>query len=176
MKTQIEIQNASTNQAAEVSKLVAGLLTEIASLTNSAPFSTSVLEIEKNIRAVIGKNRMWLLLAIHKEAIVGFVNLTVAYALYTGGKYGIITEFYVRPEFRSQGIGEILIDAGKAFAAKKQWRRLEVTTPPLPAFTRSLKFYERNGFQITGGRKLKFEVASEGMIRVLFAEPCQDRK
>jgi len=35
------------------------------------------------------------------------------------------------------------------------WKRLEVTTPPLPQFDNTLAFYEREGFAITGGRKLK---------------------
>jgi len=45
--------------------------------------------------------------------------------------------------------------AARAFGASKGWTRLEVTTPPLPAFERTLAFYEREGFAITGGRKLK---------------------
>ena len=32
---------------------------------------------------------------------------------------------------------------------------LEVTTPPLPQFDKTLAFYEREAFAITGGRKLK---------------------
>jgi len=35
------------------------------------------------------------------------------------------------------------------------WTRLEVTTPPLPQFDKTLAFYTREGFSITGGRKLK---------------------
>jgi hypothetical protein len=30
-----------------------------------------------------------------------------------------------------------------------------VTTPPLPQFDRTLAFYAKQGFAITGGRKLK---------------------
>ncbi len=164
MKPQIEIQNASTNQAAEVSKLVAGLLGEIASLTNSAPFRTSRVQIEKNIAELISKNQIHLLVAMIGEAAVGFINLTAAYALYTGGKFGIITELYVKQDLRDQRIGALLLDAGKAFAVQQRWHRLEVTTPPLPAFERSLRFYERNGFQVTGGRKLKCEIPLEGPI------------
>jgi hypothetical protein len=39
----------------------------------------------------------------------------------------------------------------------KGWRRIEVTTPPLPQFDRTLAFYRREGFDIPGGRKLKLE-------------------
>ncbi len=33
--------------------------------------------------------------------------------------------------------------------------RLEATTPPLPQFDKTLAFYVREGFFVTGGRKLK---------------------
>jgi hypothetical protein len=40
----------------------------------------------------------------------------------------------------------------------KGWRRLEVTTPPLPQFDGTMAFYQREGFSIAGGRKLKLEL------------------
>ena len=43
----------------------------------------------------------------------------------------------------------------KAFGATRGWTPLEVTTPPLPELARTLAFYEREGFAISGGRKLK---------------------
>jgi hypothetical protein len=36
--------------------------------------------------------------------------------------------------------------------------RIELTTPPLPSFQRSLDFYIKNGFEIAGGKKVKFEI------------------
>lgn len=38
----------------------------------------------------------------------------------------------------------------KAFAKARGWRSLEVTTPPLPQFDKSLAFYERERFYISG--------------------------
>lgn len=49
----------------------------------------------------------------------------------------------------------MLIQSVKDFADEKGWKRLEVTTPPLPQFDATLSFYEREGFEISGGRKLK---------------------
>ena len=62
---------------------------------------------------------------------------------------------YVRPAYRSNGIGKELINKLREFANSKNWTRLEVTTPPLPQFDETLAFYEREGFEISGGRKLK---------------------
>ena len=64
-------------------------------------------------------------------------------------------EFFVAPPFRGNGVGGLLLNAAAELARKRRWNRLEVCTPPLPEFDRSLAFYERHGFEITGGRKLK---------------------
>jgi hypothetical protein len=48
-----------------------------------------------------------------------------------------------------------LLEQAVAFGASRGWTRVEVTTPPLPQFEKTLAFYEREGFAITGGRKLK---------------------
>jgi GNAT superfamily N-acetyltransferase len=80
-------------------------------------------------------------------------------SLYAEGVYGTIPEFYVRPSHRSQGIGTALIDQSKMVGAARGWRCLEVTTPPLPQFDRTLAFYQRHGFRILGGRKMKLELS-----------------
>jgi len=66
-----------------------------------------------------------------------------------------MAELYVTPAYRSQGIGKNLVKSVKAFGSARGWKRLEVTTPPLPQFDETLAFYEREGFEISGGRKLK---------------------
>ena len=63
--------------------------------------------------------------------------------------------FFVRPGFRSQNVGLGLVAQARHFGNSRAWTRLEVTTPPLPQFDKTLAFYEREGFEITGGRKLK---------------------
>lgn len=81
-----------------------------------------------------------------------------SYALYAEGAYGTIPELYIRPEYRSLNIGKYLLEKTKKFATSKNWKRLEVTTPPLPQFDRTLSFYENNSFEIAGGRKLKTDI------------------
>jgi hypothetical protein len=51
-----------------------------------------------------------------------------------------------------------LVASAREFGVERGWTRLEVTTPPLPQFDRTLTFYQRDGFAITGGRKLKVEL------------------
>lgn len=89
------------------------------------------------------------------ERPLGFAALCESHALYTEGSFGIVQEFYVVPERRSNGIGAALLTRAAAIARDRGWRRLELCTPPLPAFERTLSFYQANGFEVTGGRKMK---------------------
>ena len=57
-----------------------------------------------------------------------------------------------------KGIGRSLLKKTMGFGRDKGWKRLEVTTPPLPHFERTLYFYQVNGFEIVGGRKLKVDI------------------
>jgi hypothetical protein len=50
------------------------------------------------------------------------------------------------------------LEQARRLGQSRGWRRLEVTTPPLPQFDRTLAFYQRQGFSISGGRKLKLEL------------------
>ena len=86
---------------------------------------------------------------------LGFIALYESHAVYANGVFGTISELYVRPAARSDGTGRGLMDAAKTFARARGWKRLEVTTPPLPAFERTLEFYRGLDFEISGGRKLK---------------------
>lgn len=81
-----------------------------------------------------------------------------SYALYAEGAYGTIPELYIKKDYRSLNIGKLLLEKAKEFAISKKWKRLEVTTPPLPQFDRTLSFYEDNSFEIAGGRKLKTDI------------------
>ena len=73
--------------------------------------------------------------------------------------FGIIQEFYVDPAWRSRGVGGAMLERARAYAKGRGWRRLELCTPPLPAFDRTLAFYGRHGFEVTGGRKMKCVLA-----------------
>ena len=97
------------------------------------------------------------LLARDGERVAGFIALSECRALYAEGRFGIIPELYVCPEHRSHGVGRELMAEAKRVACSKGWTRLEVTTPPLPQFDRTLSFYERQGFSRSGGRKMKVD-------------------
>jgi len=142
-----------------IAAMVGELLQEIMVAVSDKVFKFDHHETEARARAWLSDGSYLVLLARDGGACVGFLALYQSYALYAGGVYGTIPEFYVRPSHRSRGIGTALIAESKKVGQARGWRRLEVTTPPLPQFDRTLAFYQRQGFTISGGRKLKVEVS-----------------
>jgi GNAT superfamily N-acetyltransferase len=55
-------------------------------------------------------------------------------------------------------VGEQLLHTAEGYGRERGWKRLEVTTPPLPEFERTIRFYEEQGFTVTGGKKLKISL------------------
>lgn len=150
---------ALPNDADVIAAMVGELLHEIMAAVSEKAFNFHHHDTVARARAWLSDGSYLVLLAKLGEEAVGFLALYQSYALYTEGVYGTIPEFYVRPLFRSRGIGTALLAESKTLGQARGWRRLEVTTPPLPQFDRTLAFYQRHGFSISGGRKLKMELS-----------------
>jgi GNAT superfamily N-acetyltransferase len=156
MADEIQIHGAGLKDAEEVAGMVGELLEEIMAAIGDRAFDFDLEETERRLRDFLRRERYFAFVARDaKGRALGFVTLCESCALYAEGVFGIVPEFYVRPGQRGAGIGARLAAQAKAFARSRGWRRLEVTTPPLPQFERTLAFYERQGFSIAGGRKLK---------------------
>jgi GNAT superfamily N-acetyltransferase len=152
------IDAALPEDADVIAAMVGELLQEIMAAVSDKVFHFNRHETEARARAWLCDGSYLVLLARDGGTCVGFLALYQCYALYTEGVYGTIPEFYVRPSHRSRGIGTALIAESKHVGEARGWRRLEVTTPPLPQFDRTLNFYQRQGFTVSGGRKLKVEL------------------
>lgn len=152
---EITIGTAGTEQAPLIASLTKALLEEIMAATGTRHFTFDADAAAGHFRDFLGHGGYAAYLAERQGQSVGFVTLSETRALYAGGVFGIVTELYVHPELRSQGIGECLLEAARSHARQAGWVRLEVTTPPLPEFERALGFYRAHGFEIAGGRKLK---------------------
>lgn len=154
----IEIIKATKYDSSDLSILTGKLLQEIMDKIKIEVFNFNQKETQKRAEDLISKNLYFVFIAKDKDKTIGFISMYESYALYAEGAYGTIPEFYVREEYRSLNIGKLLLEKAKEFAISKNWRRLEVTTPPLPQFDKTLSFYENNSFEISGGRKLKTDI------------------
>lgn len=154
------IVRAEAHDSDAIATMVGELLRDIMAAVNDKVFGFHHDDPVERARTWMKAGLYIVLLAQQNSQPVGFLALYESYALYTEGVYGAIPEFYVRTPHRSQGIGSALLAEAKQIGQVRGWKRLEVTTPPLPQFDRTLSFYQRNGFTISGGRKLKVNLCS----------------
>ena len=154
----IEIIKASRIDTQELSIMTGELLHEIMDKINIKAFNFNQEETQKRADDLLSKELYFVFIAKDKDKYFGFISMYESYALYAEGAYGTIPELYVREEYRSLDIGKLLLSKAKDFAKSKGWKRLEVTTPPLPEFDRTLSFYENNEFEVSGGKKLKSDI------------------
>ncbi|MFP5464084.1 MAG: N-acetyltransferase family protein [Gammaproteobacteria bacterium] len=153
--TNIRIHVAEVAQAGLIAAMAVALTDEIMQRTGFKHFLVGLQDTTQLCAGLIASGAYTAFVAREGSELIGFAGLCESNALYAGGTFGIIQEFYVAPHARSSGVGAALLDAAFAHGRAKAWKRVELCTPPLPEFDRSLAFYERNGFEITGGRKMK---------------------
>lgn len=91
--------------------------------------------------------------------IVGVLTLSVPFAIYANGEYGVIDEMYVDPDYRSAGVGAMLVNAAAEIGKQAGWNRIDVTAPESERWNRTRRFYEKQGFVFTGP-KLKLLLRS----------------
>ena len=84
------------------------------------------------------------------EAAVGMMTISESTALYAGGRYAEIQEFFVDGEHRGHGIGNRLLHAAEDLARARGWERLQLHVSQERDGGRSYAFYRRNGFEESG--------------------------
>ena len=139
----------------DVAKLAVCLTNEIIERTGIKHFDVNIPLAEKLCEQYIAQRKYAVVAALYNDLIVGFGALCESHSLYAEGTFGIIQEFYVFPEYRSREIGKELLQKIISYAKSCEWVRLELCTPPVPEFDRTVSFYKDNGFEITGGYKMK---------------------
>ncbi|TEW44290.1 GNAT family N-acetyltransferase [Psychromonas algicola] len=145
-------------QSGEIAKLAVCLTNEIIERTGIQHFDVDVPLAISLCENYVSNGIYHVMAAFDKDQIIGFGAICESYSLYAEGAFGIIQEFYVMPEYRSKEVGKSLIQEIVNFAKDKSWKRLELCTPPVPKFDRTVEFYQSNGFEITGGYKMKYAI------------------
>ncbi len=146
---QITIRQAQASDSALVAEQVTKLLLELAPET-ADEFAANPLE--RVTITLLQREKIVAFLAYKANAVVGVLTLHECASIYAGGIFGEISELYVAPDYRSLKIGDALISAAKEYASNNHWQRLEVSTPSADSSSRTAKFYEGQGFKVTGLR------------------------
>lgn len=151
----LEYKIVGQDRAAEIAQLAVRLTHEIMEKTGVRHFDVDAPLAEKLCREFIGNGNYTVMAALSGNEIVGFGAICENRSLYAEGVFGTIQEFYVRPEWRSRSVGAGLIRSIVELSRTKKWTRLELCTPPVPEFDKTVSFYRENGFEVTGGYKMK---------------------
>lgn len=154
----LDIRLAQVADAPAVARLAMALTSEIMSRTGAPHFDVNEADTTLRCEDYIRSGRYLVMLAVRFGQHIGFASLSESQALYAGGIFGIVQEFFVLPGHRSRGVGRRLLQSVKQQAAMRGMTRLELCTPPLPEFQKTIDFYVREGFEPTGGRKMRFSM------------------
>ena len=155
----IKFREATVNDSEVIGSLVVDLTTEICELTDTKHFDIDLKSTIQRCHELINDGNYAAILGFNESKVVAVVTMSETYALYAGGKIGVIQEFYISPEFRASGLGSVLVGQVKNYGKKHKWSCIELCTPPLPAFERTLNFYQKNGLNPVGGRKMRQALA-----------------
>ena len=84
------------------------------------------------------------------EKVVGLITLAETCALFSGGHFGELQEFYIDPDFRSGGLGQRMLSFAVEEGKRRKWQRLQVNAPSPEKSQRSYDFYKKAGFEDIG--------------------------
>lgn len=143
----------------DIAALAVCLMNEILEKTGNKHFEVDVRLAFSLCENYISNGLYHIMAAFDEDRVIGFGAICESRSLYAKGAFGIIQELYIMPRYRSKGVGKSLIDEIIKYSKSRGWKRLELCTPPVPEFDRTVEFYQSNGFEITGGYKMKYVIA-----------------
>ncbi len=147
----ITIRQAKSPDVDVVAELVHALLSELIAPGAELP---KLGVVRASAVSVLNEDSgVWAFLAMDKQGdAVGILTLNECASIYAGGPFGEISELYVAPQTRSEGIGPELLKSAIEFGRTRRWGRLEVGAPDVPRWNRTVSFYLNNGFVEVGPR------------------------
>lgn len=120
-RVNIELRHLTIADAGLTARLIRALLVELSPTADIAwP------ELDRMAQDVLSMHSTVGLLASADDAPARLMMLNECAAIYAGGRFAEITELYVEPEYRSQGIAAKLLQAALALGRERGWKRLEV--------------------------------------------------
>ena len=79
------------------------------------------------------------------KSVAGYITLTYAYDIEFGGRFGIVTDFYLRSDFRGKGYGKKMIQAVSVHCRKNKVKMIELHVEIKNK--KAQAFYQKMGFR-----------------------------
>ena len=146
--TGIKIHKASLDDVSDIANCAHALFRElgmgdaIPEPSEMAEKCSKMLRNDPAFHAFIARNNL--------GKIIGLLTLHETDALFAKASFVEIMEFYVAPDFRSQGVGKRLLDRVVVYSKEMNWSALTLNAPPQSSSPASIRFYEREGFTHKG--------------------------
>jgi branched-chain amino acid aminotransferase len=145
------VREASAAEVPEVAAAVEGLLVELGGRRPSRA------EMEAEVRAIVLDPEAGVMLVADSEeegGIVGVLGASWCRAVHVPGRYAVIQDLWVHPEWRSRGVGAELVGAIAALCGERGVGRIEVGLPreSFEAIRATEAFYLANEFEPLGPR------------------------
>ncbi len=144
------LRRASAEDARAVAVAVHELLNELGSID---PPSTD--ELAQTAGEIVADRRIGtILLAEAGKLVIGVLAASWQMAMHVPGRYVLIQDLWVHPDWRSQSVGAELVAELCALAGRQGMVRVEVGLPrdDFAAIGETTGFYLRNGFSPLGQR------------------------
>lgn len=117
---------ATADHAEIIGSLVVKLTEEICQRTDAQHFNIDLAGTVQRCETLLSAGYYAAILVCSDNIPVAVSTIAETYALYAGGKIGVVQEFYVVPEFRHSGIGTMLIEQVKIYGKTRGWSCLKV--------------------------------------------------
>jgi len=143
------IRRARPADAPPIAVAVCSLLLELGASPAPQP------SLQRAARALIKDETAGALLVADADAaVVGLLGVSWQSALRIPGRYGLIQELWVHPDWRSRTVGGALVSALCRLARERGVARVEVGLPGerFTRLTATEAFYTANGFATIGTR------------------------
>ncbi|MEL6503587.1 MAG: GNAT family N-acetyltransferase [Pseudomonadota bacterium] len=144
----IQIREMRSSEISTVASMCADFSREV------APSRATSLEINDFVSAVntiLERNGKVILATRASDLVlVGFMVIAEREALISGGPYLELSDLYVIPEERNQGVGALLVEHAKEFCRSYGTNRLALSTGEPNHSAAPNTFYLRQGFEFIG--------------------------
>ena len=150
----IRIEPATIEDLTELTDLVMSLMAIEADFHPDAEKQRHGLQL---ILEQPSRGRIFVLRNDHK--VIGMVNLLFTISTAEGGFVILMEDVIIAPEHRGHGYGTQLVNHVKAFAEKKDFKRITLLTDRVSEV--SQRFFARNGFELSHMVPMRLKLASE---------------
>ena len=141
----LNVRLATPDDRDEAVRLVRGLLIELGGSPAPAEALFGVFEA-----LVSGGDAGFVVIAEDDGKAIAACTASFVTSLRTVGRYVVLQEMFVEPEWRSSGVGRVVIHFALEHAVASGCQVVELGTPRIG--DRQIAFYERAGFENVGAR------------------------